>query len=82
MATKKDKDEVSVITELPKQSVLTADSGEASIGWTSQTGVPMPEDVVHSEGAVPKDALPTKEGLEAVGVQEPNNYLTNVVVAE
>jgi hypothetical protein len=82
MAAKKAEAESTASKELPKQSVLTADTGEASIGWTSQTGAPMPEDVVHSEGAVPKDALPSPEGLAAVGVPEPNNYLANVVVAE
>jgi len=86
MATKKtdeaQAETISTSRELPKPNVVSSDAGDPAIGWTAQVGFVMPEDEIHSEGAVPVDALPTKEGLDAVGVLNQDAYLANIAVAE
>lgn len=60
----------------------TADAEEPSIGWTVQSEGHYTEADVKSEGAVSKEALPTKEGLEKAGVSDAGTYLSGVVVAD
>lgn len=60
--------------------LATADAGEPSVGWTVQSDDHYIEADVKSEGAVSKDALPTKEGLQEAGVRDNDAYLLGVAV--
>lgn len=58
----------------------TSDAGDPGKGWTVQSDDHYTEADVKSEGVVPKDALPTKEGLKEAGVRDNDAYLSGVAV--